>query len=292
MRSLVMKKKRDISKLVQGCVFLVGLVCISINVGKLQNVFLSIGSSLIATAVASFLLDLAQEHDISEVYKLAKDTYNDLSRFTETLNVNGRIVPGRHLKEIVPQMVNQELKKNEFLEVDVIGLELYNFWNEQGTSLLKHDKIHIRMIVQDPEAPSFKAMIENEQVSADVVKTNIRNLTNTVRKLQTSLGSDQKVEIRWLYFPAAATITRINEQLYIRTRLIDSAHIDDDNFFEKYVQGERPYNAFRDYFENAWNQWENQQYPTLKEARKHFNFFIATLDAEKGRGQVNRKKVK
>lgn len=251
------KKQTGIAKV---CILAIGVAIIAIGMyyEKNRTVLVSVGSSLIATVVSSAILDWAQEHDIEEVYKLAKDTYHELSGIAKGMNVNGRIKVGKHLKNTFPQMVEEEMKVGRKLEVDVIGMELFNFWTEQSENLLKIGNLHLRMIVQDPDSPFFQGMADNEQISARIARDNIADLYQKISKL--NLGKSQKVELRLLYFPASATVTRVNKQLYIRTRLIDSSHFDDDNFFERYVEGETPYESFKNYFNNAWKKsrkWEN-----------------------------------
>lgn len=245
------KKQTGIAKI---CILAIGVAIIAIGMyyEKNRTVFVSVGSSLIATVVSSVILDWAQEHDIEEVYKLAKGTYQEMSRIAKGMNVNGRIKQGKHLKNAFPQMVEEETKLGKKLEVDVIGMELFNFWAEQSENLLKIGNLQLRMIVQDPDSPFFQGMADNEQISARIARDNITDLYQKISNL--NLGKNQTVELRLLLFPASATVTRVNKQLYIRTRLIDSAHFDDDNFFERYVEGEIPYEAFKNYFSNAWKK--------------------------------------
>lgn len=250
-RSTGEKKQNRIAKV---CILAIGVAIVAVGLyyTEERTIFVSVGSSLIATVVSSTILDWAQEHDIEEVYKLAKNTYQELSRIAKGMNVNGRIKQGKHLKNVFPQMVEEENKLGKKLEVDVIGMELFNFWTEQSENLLKIGNLQLRMIVQDPDSTFFQSMADNEQISAKIAKNNIEDLSDKISKL--TLGKSQKVELRLLDFPASATVTRVNKQLYVRTRLIDSSHFDDDNFFERYVEGEIPYEAFKNYFNNAWKK--------------------------------------
>ncbi len=245
------KRQNNIAKV---CILAIGVAIVAVGMYYTQErtIFVSVGSSLIATVVSSTILDWAQEHDIEEVYKLVRGTSQEMSRIAKGMSVNGRIKQGKHLKDAFPQMVEEENRLRKKLEVDVIGMELFNFWAEQSENLLKMGNLQLRMIVQDPDSPFFQGMADNEQISAQIARDNIRGLNDKISKL--TLGKSQKVELRLLSFPASATVTRVNKQLYIRTRLIDSAHFDDDNFFERYVEGEIPYEAFKNYFNNAWTK--------------------------------------
>lgn len=257
-------------------IVLTGAVCVLLNekYSKESTLLLSIGCSLIATGISGVFYGITQEHSVEEVHDLVRGIDCTLNRLMEGKSVNARIITGKHLKDVFPQMISEESKKNKKLYVDVIGMELFNFWKEQGEELFKHEKIHVRLIVQDPNSPHFKGMTTNEQVDSQVVQKNIEELTKEIEELKPRLKRTQKIEIRWLYFPASATVTRVNDQLYARTRLIDSTHLDNGNFFEKYIAGEIPFQAFCDYFKNAWQQWDNNRYPELRQAKDDYEKFI------------------
>lgn len=276
-----MKERKKFSKLVQFVLILIGTVCVLLNekISKESSLLLSIGCSLIATGISGYFYGIAQEHSVEEVHDLVGNIDCTLNRLMEGKSVNARIITGKHLKEVFPQMIAEESKKSNKLYVDVIGMELFNFWKEQGKELFKYEEIQVRLIVQDPNSPFFKGMTTNEQMDSQVVQRNIEELTREIQELKPKLKTTQEIEIRWLYFPASATVTRVNDQLYARTRLIDSTHLDNGNFFEKYVAEEIPFQAFCDYFKNAWQQWDNNRYPELQKAKEDYDKFISSQNS-------------
>ena len=64
----------------------------------------------------------------------------------------------------------------------------------------------------------------------------------------------QQIEIRLLDYPASVTTTRINSMLFVRTRLINQTSLSDNSFFEKYTEGDYPFETFKKYFEEAWTK--------------------------------------
>ena len=107
------KRQSNIAKV---CILAIGVAIVAVGMYYTQErtIFVSAGSSLIATVVSSTILDWAQEHDIEEVYKLVRGTSQEMSRIAKGMSVNGRIKQGKHLKEAFPQMVEEEnrLRKN------------------------------------------------------------------------------------------------------------------------------------------------------------------------------------
>lgn len=138
--------------------------------------------------------------------------------------------------------------------IDVNGVELYNFWREQKSFILQLPKYKVRMIVQNPFSPHFSDMMKNEIMNEESAKDNILKLTREVKRLNES--GNNNIEIRWMSFPASITMTRVNNQLYVRARLINATHRDERHFFEKYITEDKPFSTYIQYFEDAWEKFE------------------------------------
>lgn len=246
----------------------------------LSSVLLSVGCSLIATVFCTYISNKSQGKDTNDIYSLVKKIYEATPKI--------RIVEGAHLKNEFPKMLDN-VSINYPLKVDVIGLELINFWNDRldeirtqdNRRILLYPNLTLRLLVQDPKSIHFHDMMANEQLPESTVRDNILKVTKNVWEIQSQLSKHQKVEIRWVNFPSSITITRVNEELYVRTRLIDEHLIsDEDDFFEKYKKGEKPFSTYMRYFDNAWNLWEDTRFEATETAKDHYDEYIQSLIQE------------
>ena len=236
----------------------------------------SIGCSLLATAISSYLMDKTQDTTIDELKQLIMEQDNKIKKIGK--DTNDRIFCGRHLRQVVTDALKQYSSGPETLEIDVMGMELINFWTEQRERLLACPNFKLRMLVQDPHSEIFELMAINEQVSYSTTKSNIEKVTKDVISYSVGLSKKQRIELRWLYFPASATLIRINDTVYVRTRLIDSSHVDDDHFFEKYEVGDIPFYSFKHYFSNAWKHcWNDSNFGKLGLAKNHYDSYTRSF---------------
>lgn len=219
------------------------------------TVCLSLGCSLVGSAIASFFHSKAEDVNLADVNASVAEIKSYVKQFTP----NERIVIGKHLRGQFKTMYNESKKGNDdVVYIDVNGVELFNFWRDQEEFILNLRRFNVRLIVQNPYSKHFSDMMENEIMNEDYAKKNIIDLTKKIKKLNESgkLGNNH-IEIRWLSFPASITMTRVNNQMYVRSRLINASHLDDYHFFEKYTEGDIPYSTYQEYFNDAWNKCEN-----------------------------------
>ena len=248
-------------------VFLVGIVLCLWKKNNTENntenntVFLSIGCSLIAAAGSAFIMDLAQDETIDGLAELCETNNKTNKHILEKLDTlsspNNRIIRGVHLTDQVYPLIDECIKSGNKLEMDVMGFELFNFWaahKEQLSELLKNKKLHLRLITQDPTSPFFSDMTDYEGRKMEKCKENIYDLAKTVKDIRDNLDENdkQQIEMKWMRFPASITMTRVNNQVYVRARLVDQIYADEISFFEKYYESDRPYQTFMFYFEHSW----------------------------------------
>lgn len=244
-------------------IFLAGIVCCvsapSINTvhSALSSIMLSIGCSLIASALAAFFMEKSKEGTLEEVEQAINTLSTKLDASQKKLdtlqNTNTRIVHGTHLTSTVRPMLDECIRSNSDLEIDVLGLQLYSFWRDHKEQLLNCRKLKLRMIIQNPETVRFETIIDYEGYKSENVRENINNLMNEVNDLKTKLSEKQNIDIRLFDYPASVTITRVNSVMFVRSRLFKQYTYTDYCFFERYVDGDDPFKTFSIYFEEAWN---------------------------------------
>lgn len=159
------------------------------------------------------------------------------------------------------------------IRIDVKGMELYNFWNDQKETILnKLSKFHIQLLVQDPYSKTFDEMVRNEGINKEKVTANIIALTKEILKLKEDCvlnDTDRSIEIRWLSFPAAVTMTKVNNQMYIRARLMNANNMNDLQFFEKYKKGDLPFDTYSQLFETEWKSYDEPPYESKNNLRNN-----------------------
>ncbi len=233
----------------------------------------SLGFSFISTALVTFLKSKSEDTNIEEINKLLIEIKNN------QFSVNQRIKIGKHLKDEFPCMLKESVTELDgIIRIDIKGMELYNFWEDQKEIILNQMKrFHIRLLVQDPFSDSFEKMAINEGVNQQKITNNIVHMTKAINELTkngTLNDTDRKVEVRWLSFPASVTMTKVNNQMYVRTRLMNSNNMNDLHFFEKYYQGDMPFDTFSTLFEMEWRNYEEE--PCL--AKKHLEEYCIDTD--------------
>lgn len=196
-----------------------------------------------------------------------KDTIKQFS-------VNERISTGKHLKKQFPEMLQESATDLDgIIRIDVKGMELYNFWTDQKETILKKlGKFHIRLLVQDPYSKTFDEMVRNEGINKEKVTANIVDLTKEILKLKKDgilNDTDRLIEIRWLSFPAAVTMTKVNNQMYVRARLMNANNMNDLQFFEKYKKGDLPFETYSQLFEVEWKSYNEQPYESKNNLRNN-----------------------
>lgn len=215
----------------------------------LKTVCYSLGCSLISTSIINYFRSKAEDVKLEDIEKKVVE----MQKYYKHYIPNNRIVIGTHLNREFPRMINNS-NSDEVLYIDVLGIELNNFWNDQNLLLLGRKNIKLRMIVQDPDSIYFSDIIKNEEFNEKIIRNNIYNLTKRIYSLSLNPKNNQKIDIKWISFPASVTITRVNEQLYVRSRIINSSHNDEYHFFEIYQKGDKPYDTFMKYFNDLWNK--------------------------------------
>lgn len=243
---------------------------------KPKNVFLvaltdtglkTLGFSFISTALVTYLKSKSEDTNIEEISKKLSEVKDKVEQFS----VNKRIKKGKHLKDEFPRMLKESVTEDDgIIRIDVKGMELYNFWKDQKDVIMNEMKhFHIRLLVQDPLSKSFEEMVLNEGVNNDQIKNHIIQMTKEIDKIKKEESifnnKDRIIEVRWLSFPASVTMTRVNNQMYVRTRLMNANNMNDLHFFEKYYKDDLPFETFSTLFEMEWNNYDEEPC----EAKKH-----------------------
>ena len=249
----------------------------------LRTLGFSFISSALITALKEKTEDIKIEDIKNDLAEMQKNTKNisekTISSLTEMKNtvkqfsVNDRIVNGRHLEEQFPEMLQESVTDLDgIIKIDIKGMELYNFWKDQKDVILGLNKFHVRLLVQDPFSDTFVKMVRNEGINQEKVTSNIQAITKDIFKLEEEgkiNNTDRKIKIRWLSFPASVTMTKVNNQMYVRARLMNSNNMNDLQFFEKYQKGDLPFNTYSKLFNIEWDSFDESPYEAKNNLRNY-----------------------
>lgn len=241
------------------------------------------GISSVAFAVIKFFDDRDSSfanHSISLDIKRLED--NLRAQIVVRDDPDVRCIFDRHPKSQVAAAV-KSVREGSPLEVDLIAFSLGSFHNEQA-DLFERPGAKLRLIVQDPMSESFKIMAEQEGRDGDVMAREILHITDVViarakdmtnEDLQAHLKAHYRqqhkkgiceVELRWFSGIASITSTRINDIVFVRSRLLNEGGDGAQVFFEKYSStSERCFGAYAAYFSAAW---EKSRCPTVEDLRQ------------------------
>lgn len=231
--------------LIGGAIIFAGTYC---GESKLENIFLSIGTSIVASAIATIyfkIYDNYKDKDIDEKFEELQ------SIFKNTLPEE-RVYFGRHLRNVFTSDMLEKYRYRDAIKIDVLGLELYHFYNDQFNNLQRYKNMKMRLIVQNPCSKCFSLMIRNEARNYITVVNNIIKLTEDIKKYNDNItDEDEKIEVFWLDYPSSVTITRVEDIMYVRPRFLKEGEGEEDIFFEKYTSEVRNFRAYTNYFDNA-----------------------------------------
>lgn len=230
----------------------------------------TLGFSFISTALVTYLKTKSEDTNIEETNKVLLEVKDMVNQFS----VNNRIKVGKHLKYEFIDMLNESATKLDgIIRIDVKGMELYNFWEDQKYTILNEMKhFQIRLLVQDPYSKSFNEMALNEGVNKELITHHIIQMTKDINKLKKEgkfNNTDRKIEVRWLSFPASVTMTKVNNQMYVRSRLMNANNMNDLHFFEKYKEGDTPFTTFSALFDMEWKNFEEEPCLAKKHLKEH-----------------------
>lgn len=256
------EKKKDIKMglflIIEVSLFLVGLLTAIIGlILELNELFwgtilLSIGTSLMASSIATVYLKVYENHKDREM----DDKFSEIKLLLKNSSPENRVHFGRHLKNVFLDML-EDYKYKDMIHIDVIGLELYHFYNEQFHNLEKYRQKKIRLIVQNPCGHCFENIIYNEGRNYNTIVKNIVNLTDKIKEYNEN-NDKSKIELYWIDYPSSITITRVEDSMYVRPRFLKEGEGDDDIFFEKYTtEDKRNFNVYMNYFEHAIENAKN-----------------------------------
>lgn len=174
---------------------------------------------------------------------------------------NDRRIFERHPKEAVQEEL-AALSKREGTQVDALGVSLQPFYDDVVKALLGKDNVKVRLLVQDPLAPTFA------QICSEQGRDRRRTASSIVYTLRQVLGNgidtSSPVEIRCYSGVPSVTLTRVNKVVFVRPRFLNEANFSGSVFFERYDSriDARCVDAFAHYFEAAWT---DARTPTISE---------------------------
>lgn len=226
-------------------ILLIVIGCIAAE--PIKSICMSIGSSLAASAVATIIYrvtDKMREKEMDEKLESIMDLLTENSP-------DGRACFGRHLTNAFPSMLEKYSEK-DVIKVDIIGLELYRFYEDQFENLKKYPNLQMRMIIQDPCSKNFNSIIYHEGRNAYTVFKNIVKLTEAIKTYNETVEEERQIKLYWMGYPSSVTITRVGNEMYVRPRFLKEGEGGDNMFFEKYFSKYgKTFSVYTDFFEKA-----------------------------------------
>lgn len=228
----------------------------------LSPTWFSVGTSLLAAGLASLGFAVVRRFDDIDSVELHEKL---------GLLRSARLIVGASERCFFDPDISAIFKKavhdcpDTTVLVDVVGLKLYRFLNDQ-LQYLKIEggsrKIIVRMLLQNPDSEHFQAICKLEARDEDATKEDILK-TLTMLQGAKQVGKDLiytdanlKVFVRFFtpFQPIASF--RVGDTILIRPRIRSSGA--GSRFYEAYdkQEGESYFGLYRDHFEACWSTSE------------------------------------
>ena len=265
---------------------LLGFVLLLVHVGSKDQstVLASIGASLLAGGIASLGFGLLRYIDDSTGQKLQVEVSSKLGELEgrfEALRSNmvtfaaesrasvrltsraeDRCVSDQHISGRFRSEYHRFTLRDRRVEVDVLGLKLFRFLEDQLNWLAGRDhEIVARMLLQNPYNDVFKQICDLEARSPRATKEDI---ARTLEKLSGATIADDsltwqqgelKIRLRFYdkYQPVA--LFRIQDAIYVRPR-VNTPLGASSRFYEVYEKqdDQKHYSVQFQHFERCWSE--------------------------------------
>ena len=230
-------------------------------VGEPNSLFFAIGSSLVAGGFSSIAFSLIKyfddkqsKLDMNEIRSSMQYVERDLKKLKMgTVAIDDplqRCVFNQLLSDEFSNLI-KEYENDDILSIDIMGLSLYRFYKEQFQNIMKHNNVHMRIIVQNPYAESTKVTIQME--GRDEAKI-INEIITVSKAVMEENRNNSNIEIRWFNDFPSMTLDRVNHTLYVRPRFLEEAS-GVQMCFERFTDKDsKVFNIYMNYFEAVWER--------------------------------------
>lgn len=249
----------------------------------------AIGASIVAGGLASLSFSIIRYFDDKDAVRLRlreEEKYVELREGIEALakavqslrldDAGRKRIRSRRPREDVARAI-EAIDKRRTIEIDSMGISLRPFYEDWMDHLLVRGGVRARLLVMDPRTGVFERFCTDQGIDREKFVQDIAFITSNVLNLERShscMKADQgrtasqspsgrtgagvvfQIELRWDPGFQSVTLTRVNEILFVRSRLVSEAR-NPNVFFEVYRNGssERPYfETYRKYFEEVWRR--------------------------------------
>lgn len=290
-----MKPKTMIYALVSVVVILAGVVIV---LRYRNEAGAAIGASIVAGGLSSLAFCIIRYFDDKDEEERFAKLFGNIESLAQAIQslrlheVARRRIRFRRPREALAKAI-EAVDRGRTIEIDAIGISLKPFYDDWMQHLRARGGVRVRLLVMDPRTAIFERFcadqgVDKENFTKDIIFTtsealNLERLLIGMRAGQggtadqsplgrtgTSLGFE--IKLRWDPGFQSVTLTRVNEILLARSRLVNEAK-SPDVFFEVYRNNssEHPYfEMYRKYFEEVWKRSSEPTEKELKEVTAGF----------------------
>ena len=238
-QTIINKLQSNLEQLINGAVLLVGIILILSSMicekgGQWETILISIGASLIASAIVSFL---------TSIYILK---YQRAKNIAETWGIRS-IEEQRALMNV---QVDERMRKAK-KHIDIIAYGLKSL-RESGTRLIKDAlkrNIRIRIITVNPENEILRIKDKDEGKSEGSTAQSINKLEEWVKHLNE--GSKGKIELRFCETLPSELYYRVDK--YVYTGPYQFGRESQRTITTEYKSPGKGYSYYTQYFDDLWN---------------------------------------
>lgn len=254
----------------------------STGIAKEQRspVAFSVGTSLLAAGLASLGFAVVRVFDDRDTNKLnedvcgVKDRVDDVkASLLESRDLVRRtriVIPTAPERCLFDSGISNRFREavrdygsNAGLEVDVVGLKLHRFLNDQMkylTSQAASRDVRVRMLLQDPDTPDFGSICSletrDEKGTRNSILLTLKQLQGA-KKVESDLQyTSGRLIICLRFYPQFQPIAffRVNDTVLVRPRIRSNGA--GDRFYETYTrqEGEEYFGLYRDHFQICWEK--------------------------------------